>query len=85
MLAPRQHQPGNCYAVIPCRNYYDSSNRVNTIIQSPQHFRNIAQPAPPLFSSLLLSPPPSSTLSGTHHTPSTRPCTSSSLAYISSP
>ena len=66
MLASRQHQPGTCYAVIPYRNYYDSSNTVNTIIQSPQHFRNISPPAS-LSSSPLL--PLSSLLSGLHHHP----------------
>lgn len=89
MLASRQHQPGTCYAVIPYRNYYDSSNTVNTIIQSPQHFRNISLPALPLSSSLSpLSPLSPSLLLLVRHPPtalSTRPCTSRSLAYTSPP
>jgi len=61
MLAARKHRPGTCYAVIPHRNYYDSSISVNTIISSPQHF---ATPPPRLPLSSL-----SSLLSGLHHTP----------------
>lgn len=86
MLASRQHQPGTCYAVIPYRNYYDSSISVNTIISSPQHFRNISPNISPNNSHhlpLFFSPlsPPSCQASTTPL--STRPCTSSSLAYYS--
>ena len=82
MLVSRLHRPGTCYAVIPCRNYYDSSITVNTIICSPQHFRNISPHLPLFLASPSLSPP---SCQASTTTLSTRPCTSSSLAYYSTP
>ena len=69
MLATRQQPPGTCYAVIPYRNYYDSSISVNTIISSPQHFRNTSHNTSPPPPSLLRLSSLSSLLSGLHHTP----------------
>jgi hypothetical protein len=85
MLATRQQPPGTCYAVIPYRNYYDSSISVNTIISSPQHFRNISHNTSPRLPLFFVSPPSPPSCQASTTPLSTRPCTSSSLAYYSPP